>query len=90
MKLYPKYFKLLLLSHKSIIFLNPTMIMQNLLIFLPKLMNFIYFLQKTTHSTSDNKTAFERISISADVSIITKHSKNLEHLLTPIDDWMKF
>ena len=33
------------------------------------------FPSKTTHSTSENKTTFERISISADVSIITKHSK---------------
>ena len=48
------------------------------------------FPSKTTHSTSENKTTFERISISADVSIITKHSKNLEHLLTPIDNWIKF
>ena len=48
------------------------------------------FPSKTTHSTSENKTAFERISISADVSIVTKHSKNLEHLLTPIDNWIKF
>ena len=48
------------------------------------------FPSKTTHSTSENKTTFERISISADVSIVTKHSKNLEHLLTPIDNWMKF
>ena len=42
------------------------------------------------HSTAENKTTFERISISADVSIITKRSENLEHLLTPIENWMKF
>jgi len=48
------------------------------------------FPSKTMHSTSENKTTFERISISADVSIITKRSENLEHLLTPIVNWIKF
>ena len=48
------------------------------------------FPSKTMHSTAENKTTFERISISADVSIITRRSENLEHLLTPIENWMKF
>ena len=56
----------------------------------PEVDELYIFPSKTTHSTSENKTTFERISISADVSIVTKHSKNLEHLLTPIDNWMKF
>ena len=32
----------------------------------------------------------ERISISADVSIVAKNSENIEHLLTPVNKWMKF
>ena len=32
----------------------------------------------------------ERISISDDISIITKESENIENLITPIDKWMKF
>ena len=42
------------------------------------------------HSTSPNKANEERISISADISIITKESENIENLITPIDKWMKF
>ena len=35
-------------------------------------------------------TEDERISISADVSIVAKNSENIEHLLTPVNKWMKF
>ncbi len=48
------------------------------------------FPSKIVHSTAINKTENERISISADVSIVAKSSENLENLLTPIDKWMKF
>ena len=48
------------------------------------------FPSKIVHSTAINKTDSERISTSADVSIVAKSSENLENLLTPIDKWMKF
>ena len=32
----------------------------------------------------------ERISISADISILAKESKNLEHLTPPFSEWKKF
>jgi len=48
------------------------------------------FPSKTAQSTSSNKTSDERISISADISIVAKNSKNIEHLLTPINKWQKF
>ena len=50
----------------------------------------IIFPSKTAHSTTPNKSTDERISISADVSIIAKNSENIEHLLTPVDKWQKF
>ena len=31
-----------------------------------------------------------RISISADISIISKESENIENLITPVDKWKKF
>ena len=37
------------------------------------------FPSKSIHSTSPNKTNEERISISADISIITKESENIEN-----------
>ena len=48
------------------------------------------FPSKTAHSTTSNKTNDERMSISADISIIAKNSENIEHLLTPINRWQKF
>ena len=32
----------------------------------------------------------ERISISADISVLAKESKNLEHLTPPFSEWKKF
>ena len=58
--------------------------------FLPKTDQIIIFPSKTLHSTLPSSNDDERISISADVSIITKNSENLENLLTPIDKWEKF
>ena len=56
----------------------------------PKVDEIYIFPSKSIHSTSPNKTNEERISISADISIITKESENIENLITPIDKWMKF
>ena len=56
----------------------------------PKVDEIYIFPSKSIHSTSPNKTHEERISISADISIITKESENIENLITPIDKWMKF
>jgi len=56
----------------------------------PKVDEIYIFPSKSIHSTSPNKTDEERISISADISIITKESENIENLITPIDKWMKF
>ena len=56
----------------------------------PKVDEIYIFPSKSMHSTSPNKANEERISISADISIITKKSENIEFLITPIDKWMKF
>ena len=56
----------------------------------PKVDEIYIFPSKSIHSTSPNKTNEERISISADISLITKESENIENLITPIDKWMKF
>ena len=58
--------------------------------FSPEVDQIYIFPSKTMHSTSQNKTTEERISISADVSIMAKNSGNMEFVLTPINKWMKF
>tara|TARA_B100000029_G_C17494023_1_gene930180 strand:+ start:188 stop:886 length:699 start_codon:yes stop_codon:yes gene_type:complete len=50
----------------------------------------IIFPSKTLHGTEKNLNNKDRISISADISIIAKQSKNLEHLTPPISEWKKF
>ena len=52
----------------------------------------IIFPSKTMHSVLPSVSAGskDRISISADVSMIIKNSTNSETLLTPVDKWMKF
>ena len=50
----------------------------------------IIFPSKTPHSTSENKANSERMSISADISLVAKNSANVEHLLTPVEKWVKF
>ena len=50
----------------------------------------IIFPSKTPHSTQPNSNNNERISISADIALIAKDSKLLEHLTPPISNWRKF
>lgn len=47
----------------------------------------IIFPSKTAHQTQPNINNDERISLSADIFISSKNSKNLEHLVTPLKDW---
>ena len=56
----------------------------------PQVDEIYIFPSKSIHSTSINKTKKERISVSADISVIAKNSGNIEHLLTPVNKWMKF
>ena len=56
----------------------------------PQVDEIYIFPSKIVHSTAINKTKNERISISADISVIAKNSENIEHLLTPVSKWMKF
>ena len=56
----------------------------------PQVDEIYIFPSKSVHSTAINKTKNERISISADISIVAKNSENIEHLLTPVNKWMKF
>ena len=49
----------------------------------------LIFPSKTPHQTQKNINNNDRISISADIFITTKVSKNLEHLVTPYSDWKK-
>ena len=50
----------------------------------------IIFPSKTLHGTQKNVNNNERISISADISIFAKESKNLEHLTPPFSELIKF
>ena len=50
----------------------------------------IVFPSKTFHSTSPSESDSERISISADVSIISKNSNKIEKFITPVPEWQKF
>ncbi len=50
----------------------------------------IIFPSKTLHGTEKNINNNERISISADISVLAKESKNLEHLTPPFSEWKKF
>ena len=62
----------------------------NTINFSPEVDEVYIFPSKTTHSTSQNKTTEERISVSADVSVVAKNSENMEFVLTPINKWKKF
>ena len=62
----------------------------NSISFWPKVDEIYIFPSKSQHSTSKNKTNEERMSISADISIVAKKSENVEFLQTPINKWKKF
>ena len=49
----------------------------------------VMFPSKTSHQTQPNVKNNERISLSADIFLTSKHSENLEHLVTPFDNWKK-
>ncbi len=49
----------------------------------------VIFPSKTPHSTEPNVLNSERISISADITLIAKDSELLEHLTPPISNWQK-
>ena len=50
----------------------------------------IIFPSKTSHGTQQGLANDERISISADIVLLAKESKNLEHLSPSIDKWKLF
>ena len=50
----------------------------------------IIFPSKTLHGTEKNINNNDRISISADISVLAKESKNLENLTPPFAEWKKF
>ncbi len=49
----------------------------------------ILFPSKTLHSTEPNKTNNERISISGDITFLSKDSSFLEHLTPRFENWNK-
>ena len=49
----------------------------------------VIFPSKSAHGTKANNENQNRISISADIICVSKDSKNLEHLVPPIDQWQK-
>jgi len=49
----------------------------------------VIFPSKTLHGTQPNIENNERISIAADVSLLAKDAKSLEHLLPPVKAWRK-
>jgi uncharacterized protein (TIGR02466 family) len=50
----------------------------------------IIFPSKTLHSTQTGVNNNERISISADISLLVKNSDGVEHLTPPLANWKKF
>mgnify|MGYP000498148315 CR=1 FL=1 len=50
----------------------------------------VIFPSKSSHSTQAGGNNDERISISADISIVVKNSNGLEHLTPPLKNWVKF
>ena len=50
----------------------------------------IIFPSKSRHSTEPGSDNVERISISADISIVVKNSDGLEHFIPPLKNWKKF
>tara|TARA_B100000767_G_scaffold227890_1_gene218056 strand:- start:522 stop:1217 length:696 start_codon:yes stop_codon:yes gene_type:complete len=50
----------------------------------------VIFPSKSSHSTQAVGNNDERISISADISIVVKNSNGLEHLTPPLKNWVKF
>ena len=62
----------------------------NFINFWPEVDEIYIFPSKSWHSTSQNETTEERISISADISLVAKDSGNMEFTLTPINKWTKF
>ena len=62
----------------------------NFINFWPEVDEIYIFPSKSWHSTSHNETTEERISISADISLVAKDSGNMEFTLTPINKWTKF
>jgi len=50
----------------------------------------IIFPSKSRHSTQIEIENDERISISADISLLIKNSSEVEHLTPPIENWKKF
>ena len=62
----------------------------NSISFKPTVDEIYIFPSKSQHSTSKNKTKEERMSISADISVVSKKSENIEFLQTPINKWKKF
>ena len=57
---------------------------------IPEQDDIIIFPSKTLHATQTNNTEDIRISISADITIISKDTTKIEQLITPIDKWKKF
>ena len=49
----------------------------------------VIFPSKFPHGTKANIKNENRISISADIICVSKDSKNLEHLVPPINQWKK-
>ncbi len=50
----------------------------------------VVFPSKAFHSTSPSESDNERISISADISAISKNSNKIEKFITPVREWKKF
>ena len=49
----------------------------------------LIFPSKTIHGTDPLADNNERISLSADISLVSKYSKLLEHILPPLENWKK-
>ena len=67
-----------------------TFLNSNSVNFSPEQGDIVIFPSKTLHATQTNNTEDTRISISADITVISKNTAKIEQLITPIDKWKKF
>ena len=67
-----------------------TFLNSNSVNFSPEQDDIVIFPSKTLHATQINNTENTRISISADITVISKNTAKIEQLITPINKWKKF
>ena len=85
-EIIPSLFDSMSLQKKGLI-KKRTILNSPVVIFDTKEDDIVIFPSKTLHATQRGTLNAERISISADISLMAKDSGNLEHLMPPLKKW---